>query len=158
LNSGKKNKPKKLQEDPYAQGAQDDELFLNALDNMDDDLLGDKFAADEIDGKQNLSKKNKKGLQTKSIDLHGLTVDEAVRKIDQLIDSITAEKQGLVLIKVITGKGRHSGSAGPVLAKEIHYHVKNKYFQYIEQIQTSPADELVNGVPIRGHFDVTIKT
>ena len=44
-----------------------------------------------------------------------------------------------------------------VLGREIHDYVSNKYVHNIVEIDDSPCDVLVHGVPIRGHFNVIFK-
>ena len=94
----------------------------------------------------------------KSIDLHGMTLDEAKRYVEAQINNVLAQ-QGKHTIRVITGKGLHSSDAfgGGVLAKEIHAFVKSRFGRFITKIQESPHEVAIDGIPIRGHFDVSLQ-
>jgi DNA-nicking Smr family endonuclease len=120
--------------------------------------------------KKSLSKKSlsKKGLRSGIIiDLHGLTLEEAKSRVKgDIADAFSVvgkyQEKYLVEAKIITGKGKHSSSTSNksyeigILAKEIHGFVRSAYKNRIVQIGESPADLLVNGLPVRGHFTVII--
>jgi len=89
-----------------------------------------------------------------SIDLHGLTLVEAIRRVDQFINAKIRSARGVTRLRVITGKGSREGKTAGVLAEEIHHHVVQKYAMRIRRIDESPAKVLLGGRPIRGHFDV----
>lgn len=103
----------------------------------------------EIKGK---SKKKPKQLE---LDLHGQTVSEAKLSCDQLLRSINPGAQ--IDIKIITGKGRHSGNEGPTLISEIYNYINSKYKNNIVSIDSPPADDRLNGLPLRGFFDLKFK-
>jgi DNA-nicking Smr family endonuclease len=96
--------------------------------------------------------------ELRSLDLHRQTLEEARRLVDQeLRELISRLKPGdKVKLRIVTGKGRHSGPTGPVLPREIHRYVKQNYGRYILQIDESPADLILGELPLRGHFDVLI--
>tara|TARA_B100001964_G_C14170360_1_gene571145 strand:+ start:757 stop:1251 length:495 start_codon:yes stop_codon:yes gene_type:complete len=100
---------------------------------------------------------NKKPLQYKKLDLHSFTLAEARSYVDREISTFIASKDLTINLKIITGKGRHSGVEGPILAREIHVHIKKKWREYIAQIEDSPIDVTINSVPIRGHFHLILK-
>lgn len=89
------------------------------------------------------------------IDLHGMTVDEAQRAVDAVIARLPRGQEAR--LRIITGKGLHSGPEGGVLGRDIHYHVATRYRSAIVRLDESPADVRLGGVPIRGHFDVTLR-
>ena len=89
------------------------------------------------------------------LDLHGLTLAGAAKKLEDCIESILAQNLETELM-VITGKGIRS-SGPPVLAREAWEFVVNRYRSRIERIDSCPADVLLGGIPIRGHFVVVFK-
>ena len=62
-----------------------------------------------------------------------------------------------VSIKIITGKGLHSGSEGAVLPREVHAYFHARYQSYIIKIDDSPHQAAIDGIPIRGHFTAHIR-
>lgn len=90
-----------------------------------------------------------------SLDLHGKTYSEAVDSLKFFIDQKRSECKILDL-KIITGRGLHSGDGGPVLARDIHIYVKKNFAESITFLETSPADAMINGVAVRGHFQVKL--
>lgn len=101
-------------------------------------------------------KKEKKSLEEVSLDLHGLTVAEAQSCIDRLIQKLSAGKNPVIL-RIITGRGLHSGSTGGVLIAEIYSYVHQRYRQRIVQSDGDPNDVKIDGVPIRGWFRLWLK-
>jgi hypothetical protein len=59
-------------------------------------------------------------------------------------------------VKIITGKGHHSQRGDSVLAKEIHSFVLQTFRHIILEIEDSPDQVRLAGIPLRGHFHVTI--
>ena len=100
---------------------------------------------------------------TPVIDLHGLTLQQATEYLDdrlrRLLGESTAVKspQHVITVKIVTGKGLHSGPSGGVLAKEIHRHVAAVYGKHIVTIEDSPGDTMIRGLPLRGHFNVRLR-
>ena len=130
-----------------------DELFANAIDE-------DWKPHEHQDSNFEQVKKSSKGKSSKverRVDLHGKTVAEARSVVGSLIEDLRMRYTGLVTLKVITGKGLHSKQGVGVLGREIHDYVSNKYVHNIVEIDDSPCDVLVHGVPIRGHFKVIFK-
>lgn len=101
--------------------------------------------------------KPRKGGGSLSIDLHGMTLEEAKVEIESEMKAIANSGKGQWKIRVITGKGRHSGPAGGVLVREIYHFFTQTYGHLVVKIDTDPSASLVGGVPIRGHFNVTVK-
>lgn len=133
-----------------------EEMFLNAFE----ELQGRPIASEQV-GLDKLSEPHRRSSPPAArevsfeLDLHGLRLEEALRKVEYFIDSKLLEYQGRNLIlKVITGKGLHSGAGGAVLPRAVHDFISNKYAKVIKSIEDSPDDVKVHGVPIRGHFKV----
>jgi len=99
--------------------------------------------------------KSKKKAQHFELDLHGQTVAEAKLSCDQLFSTVTPGTQASV--KIITGKGRHSGKDGPTLISGIYIYVSTKYKKNIVSIDSPPAEDRLNGLPLRGFFDLKFK-
>lgn len=92
------------------------------------------------------------------IDLHGMSLDEAIDAVDQLIRNELAKGKPIIRGKIITGKGRRSTKeGGGVLARYVHSYVLQAFHKHILYIDESPADVAVGGVPIRGHFCIRLK-
>jgi DNA-nicking Smr family endonuclease len=53
-----------------------------------------------------------------ALDLHGLTVEAARRRLQQFLDEALSE--GLRCVRIVHGKGLRSGPAGPVLKSLVH--------------------------------------
>jgi DNA-nicking Smr family endonuclease len=53
-----------------------------------------------------------------ALDLHGLTVEAARRRLQQFLDDALAA--GLRCVRIVHGKGLRSGPAGPVLKSLVH--------------------------------------
>ena len=72
---------------------------------------------DKIPNKD-LRKQNRLSFKTKSIDLHGYTLEQANRKIEDFIYSAFAEKVNKLI--VVTGKGLHSqNEKDPYVSKDL---------------------------------------
>lgn len=104
---------------------------------------------------RNSKKREPEKTKTISIDLHHLTLEEAISKTDQTIQ-IQSRNTGKVAFQIITGKGRHSGPQGPVLPSGIHDHVRAKYKNQIFHLDPCPTDNLINGLPLKGYFRVIL--
>ena len=100
---------------------------------------------------------------TPVIDLHGLTLQQATEYLDDRLRRLLGEStpakspQHVITVKIVTGKGLHSGPSGGVLAKEIHRHVAAVYGKHIVTIEDSPGDTMIRGLPLRGHFNVRLR-
>lgn len=129
-----------------------DELFLEAIENIDINGLGDVVAPE--DSAFGAERKETPVVRFE-IDLHGKTLQEAkiflTESIDRYLDHYPNQK---AKIKIITGKGLHSSDRGGVLPREIHRYVGLRYKGSLKSIQESPDDVRINGIPIRGYFIV----
>jgi DNA-nicking Smr family endonuclease len=94
--------------------------------------------------------------EARTVDLHRMTLTEAQAFLDNAIAAALSTHGGPVTFMIITGKGLHSGPGGSVLPQEIHRYVRRTYGAYILRIEDSPADVRVGGLPLRGHFSVTL--
>lgn len=93
------------------------------------------------------------------IDLHGMTLEVARRYVDSRINGILAQLSpgASAALDIVTGKGLNSGSGGGVLAREIPEWVRQRFAQHIVDMDESPAEVQLGGMPLRGNFRVTIK-
>ena len=67
---------------------------------------------------KDLEKKNKSSFKTKSIDLHGYTLEEANKTIEKIIHKAFTEKVNKLI--VVTGKGLHSqNEKDPYVSKDL---------------------------------------
>lgn len=89
------------------------------------------------------------------IDLHYLTVEEALKVLEQRIDDLLS-RHSHVQLKIITGRGRHS-TQGPKIAGHAHGFVTRKYSSNIVKIQESPDASMINNIALRGYFNVELK-
>lgn len=130
------------------------QIFEEHLDQTDWKKIAHKIK------KQDNKSYRKKTIKIKelkrTIDLHGHTVGEARRNIDSVIDQMIASEINVLSLKIITGKGLHSGERGAVLAKEIPLHIQTKWAKRILSIEESPAELIINEKLIRGDFTVTL--
>jgi DNA-nicking Smr family endonuclease len=91
--------------------------------------------------------RGKGGVLRMTIDLHGLTSDEASRHIRLTIDS--CKNRGIKELLVIHGRGRHSGyNEGPVLKNLVH--------QMLERELVLSVRDFRSGLPREGGEGVTI--
>ena len=132
------------------------ELEENALELMEEHLALFKPRVKDAD-KRTPEPPSKRTLShTMEIDLHGLTLEEAERRVTQTIDGVTLGRDTRTF-KIITGKGRHSNSGRGVLIREIYLFVVHRYGPRITRIEESPDGVRLGGEAIRGHFHVTLK-
>src|SRR5690606_29263413 len=92
------------------------------------------------------------------LDLHGMTVSEARNFMSMRLTDICNKHAGkLVKIRIITGKGRHSGPEGSSLSAMAHTFAQEILGSRIIAITEAPSQVKINNLPIRGHFDVMIR-
>ncbi len=128
-----------------------DQAFLAAMDELDYVPVKDHKKSEV-----NRSAASPRVVE-RVIDLHGLTLVQALAMVDAAISAVRAENRAIVELTIITGKGRHSGADGGVLVREVHSHVVDRYQSLIESIDESPAKLLIAGLPWRGHFKVRFR-
>jgi DNA-nicking Smr family endonuclease len=136
------------------------EIFDDFLDskkfNEDEKFDSEPIEKTEVKDNLNPNKQSFHNLLETEIDLHGMTSNEAIAYVDKFIESKGLECN-ILKIRVITGRGLHSGALGPVLAKEVHAYILATYKKRILQIESSPAETMMGGVTLRGHFSVKLK-
>lgn len=159
---GRKKRPKQLKESPSIQFEVEDdalELMEQAMESVPSDIHREKSGSGSSDPISSGSQpKSGKPTGTKSIDLHGHTLAEAKDRVRRTFQEIfSAARSGTMTITIITGKGLHSGPGGSVLPRDVHHFVKTEFANKIDSIESSPADNLINGIPIRGHFKVVLR-
>ena len=164
---GKKSKREKIRQlddsDPFGirfkleENA--DEIFSDYLDNEFSESMVEEKESWENPGKNQSKKSSESSGKILEIDLHGLHLSEAIYSVDQFLRDAQARRSlPVVKCKIITGKGRHSGLGGGVLAGEIYEHVKKNFKKNIVHIDPAPMDSTIDGIPLRGSFLVTLKT
>jgi DNA-nicking Smr family endonuclease len=126
--------------------ADDQQLFMEWIEKLDAQEIRKKDIAET----PTVQKTRK--IRRARIDLHGLTVDQALSRLGNFLEE-QLQKSGKVEVMVITGKGIRS-QGRPVLAREAWDFVTNRYMSRILKIEDSPAEVLLGGIPIRGHFIV----
>lgn len=157
----KKPKPKKLPSLLVGESDDDEALFRAAVEQLDPNAVRAKLESGVEASSAGAPPST--GSAVREIDLHRCTVEEARRAIDAVFAQLVTPgtslwRQGSLLrLKVITGKGKHSGPAGPVLAREIHRYIAMTYANHIVSIEESPADVVLGGLPLRGHFHVVLR-
>jgi hypothetical protein len=104
-----------------------------------------------------IRKPGKRHVPSFTIDLHGLTClqaeAETLRVIKGLLQTQTG---GPFTLKVITGRGLHSGEGGSVLVREIYRFIHTTFRASILKIDPPPAESTLNGLPLRGFFLVQL--
>jgi DNA-nicking Smr family endonuclease len=104
------------------------------------------------------SRRHRGQSRPRSIDLHGLTIAEAEQLVEERFAAWLSRPGQELCVRVITGKGRHSGPEGGVLAGHMHQYVAKRFGHWIRQMDESPDDLRLNGIPIRGYFEVRLQT
>lgn len=155
---GEERRPPRLPSELAEDVAADDQLFREAMANLTNVPVKDAFRDPE-----SLPRGARPSTKDRviKIDLHRLTMAEAEARVDGVLKGLLAGLHSAgasVRVQIITGKGRHSGDGGAVLAREVHRYVRQRYAGHIISIEDSPADLVVGGLPIRGHFHVTLGT
>lgn len=157
----RRKKPKKLPSLLVGESDDDEALFRAAVEQLDPSAIKAKLQSGE--GPSPATPAAAAQPSAREIDLHRCTVEEARRAIDAVIGQLVTpgtslwRQGGQVRLKIITGKGLHSGPGGPVLARDIHRYILTMYASHIVSIEESPADVVVAGVPLRGHFHVVLR-
>ncbi len=70
------------------------------------------------------------------LDLHGKTRDKALRILQRFVDS--AIRRNCRTILIVTGKGLHSGSGGPVLKEAVQDWLNREGARYIRTFREAP--------------------
>lgn len=154
----RKHKIRQLKDkNPWLDSEDPNDDFMKSwesLDLADFDFIAKQKETPPPDLQQ---KKPSKGT-FRSVDLHGLSLAAAKDRIDWVIRSHRAQSSEPLKLRIITGKGHHSGPLGGVLVREIHGYVAITYRNSIVSMDESPARSCVNGIPLRGYFTVIIRS
>jgi DNA-nicking Smr family endonuclease len=142
--------------------AEADQAFLDAMEGLDPSKIPGKEEPSDADLMRSALSggtraKGKGNSPDYTVDLHGYTLSEANDIVGSKISEILVSKGGIVTLRIITGKGHHSGAGGSVLAKDVHAYVQARFRKSIERMDSAPADVIVGNLPIRGHFDVVLR-
>ena len=156
----KKHQSKKVGKPLAHDGGVRFELESNAYELLEENLNAhpppQKDASTKKPSASRPSRKRTHQEPTFSIDLHGLTVVQAEAVCRARMHALLAEHLGPFVLKVITGRGLHSGERGAVLVREIYQFIRTTYAAHIVTIDPPPADSAIDGVPLRGYFLVHI--
>jgi DNA-nicking Smr family endonuclease len=109
----------------------------------------------KLSGEKNIVSKSGSAAGMRSIDLHGHKLDDAKQELRRIMAEITTIR-GSHVLRIITGKGKHSGAGGGVLISEIYVFFVRSFGKFIKKIDENPDKLRVSGAPIRGHFDVEL--
>jgi DNA-nicking Smr family endonuclease len=149
---------RKLPSVDFEDFAEADRIFRESLENLDslppEARSGDTPPKGKEPGRRHAAPPRER-VRERLVDLHRLTLHQAKARLDAEIGEVLATLSGPVTLKIVTGKGLHSGPGGAVLPREIHRYVRSAYGDFILRIDESPADVALGGVPLRGHFSVT---
>ena len=132
------------------------ELEENADDLFLEHVLGVKPWKNEADTMPDTNRPKPSKRLEKVIDLHGLTIEQSKEKILELCGLWLGQEES-VRVKIITGKGYGSQGGVGVLVKEIHAWMKREMANKIANLEESPDLTRLNGLPLRGHFYVTLR-
>ena len=136
-------------------------LFLEHLASEFDSVMPSSKANDQDLSPKPLPRKGKKRGKAHDliIDLHGRTLSEATDLIDKKILALKQRNRAhnQLKVRVVTGKGLHSGPEGSVLIAESYDYVVHRYALDLVSIDDPPAQITHNGIPINGHFDFILK-
>ena len=125
----------------FEESEQNDALMEKIFAGVDD--VPDKEPALEIPPSESSLKKPRTSPADSvsspdaELDLHGKTREEAIMMVQNFVMTCHANQFRTALI--ITGKGNHSGSKGPVLKKEVQLWLERNGTQYIRDFHTAPA-------------------
>jgi DNA-nicking Smr family endonuclease len=86
------------------------------------------------------------------LDLHGYSLAEAESETTLRISQLLQAKAGPFSLKVITGRGIHSGQSGSILVREIYRFILSTFRANIAKIDAPPAESTIDGLPLRGFF------
>ena len=125
----------------FEESEQNDALMEKIFAGVDD--VPDKEPALEIPPSESSLKKPRTSpadavsRPDAELDLHGKTREESIMMVQNFVMTCHANQFRTALI--ITGKGHHSGSQGPVLKREVQLWLERNGKQYISDFHTAPA-------------------
>ena len=138
--------------------AEEDQLFLDHMQTSDWAEIPRKYDSCELsETKKHKKKLSKKFLKEYSIDLHGLNLTSAKATLNRFILDIFKGKGSVFKLKIITGRGIHSSEVGSRLYRDIPVFLRQKWKNNIIHVDESPADQMINGFPLKGYFYLILK-
>jgi DNA-nicking Smr family endonuclease len=135
---------------------EDLELFLNAVSNLSDKEVARKLKADTRKSNRKSAVPSVPSDKEIKIDLHGYLVKDALELLRLRLSDVKRDRNQSV-IKIVTGKGRHSEGGVGILVKEVYPSLYKEFSGDFNFIDPDPGKDLLNGVPLRGHFRIKLK-
>lgn len=111
----------------------DMELFLEAINNMPDDIYSAKFDGGVREKKTNSLKSRK--IFDETIDLHGMSKDEALDAIKKILTRVRGTGKKIL---VITGRGNNSEDGFGVLRDAVRRYLNGEGSKYIREYCQAP--------------------
>ena len=111
----------------------DMELFLEAINNMPDDIHSAKFDGGVREKKTNSSKSKK--IFDETIDLHGMSKGEALDTIKKILTRTRGTGKKIL---VITGRGNNSEDGFGVLRDAVRRYLNGEGSKYIREYCQAP--------------------
>ncbi len=111
----------------------DMELFLEAINNMPDDIHSAKFDGGVREKKTHSSKPKK--IFEETIDLHGMNKDEALEKIGKTLKKARGTGKKIL---VITGRGNNSEDGFGVIRDAVRRYLNFEGSKYIREYCQAP--------------------
>ncbi|HIF70144.1 MAG: Smr/MutS family protein [SAR324 cluster bacterium] len=117
--------------------ADDDRLMESALRNSElPDGDPDELPGDLLISPRKSKRKSSPKHPDETIDLHGKTQEEAIRMVQNFVK--TSHTHGLRNVLIITGKGLHSGTQGPVLKHSVEQWLQRNGTPYLQEFHDAP--------------------
>lgn len=115
----------------------DQALFLNAIDNMEGPAIKGESEEDRRAALRRIKMRKQAELKVGAVlDLHGKTVDEALKALAQFVAANFAK--GVDTAMVITGKGRHSHGGASRLKPAVERWILQKGKRFIVRYGEAP--------------------
>jgi len=150
-------KSHKSKQDESELSDEDVALFLQSVERIQPDHKYKSVnEVNRTDNSGELQKRRRDAKFDAKIDLHGYTLADATQVVLRGIEGILrSSKKRPIRIRIVTGRGVHSGAGGGVLVRGIYAVVMREYRGRIKTIDVDPGESTLEGFPLRGHFDVT---
>ncbi len=136
--------------------AEEKALFLQTLDRGFDVQKIRQEKTLSLDPIAVKNKYPKKDLESKVLDLHGLSLAQAQHLVRESCSKFEKGHIRRLRLTIVTGKGRHSQNGGPILIKEMHAFASQIFRAYLEKIDEDPAASMISGVGVRGEFTLIL--
>ena len=105
------------------------DAFLDALNNLPDDILRAKYGGEPLSASKPQSQKRKDHFD-RSIDLHGFTCDEAIVILKNTLMRANGCKRRLL---IITGKGNNSDGGHGVIREAVLEYLRGEGSVYVRE-------------------------